>query len=366
MLDLKWFSKAEDVLNLESALKSVASNKTFELGEGGTTLRFFSIYLSSFSGEWVLKCKESLLKRPQTELFSALKALGAELKQTDSKTLILKSVGWKKKEIKIEMKDSTQILTGLVLAALSRGLPLKVKLKNVGQNSDYFNMTLAFVETLGFSISLIEDFVDVPPKQKILNSQKSLIEPDWSSAAFLMVLGALKKDLCVEGLNAQSLQPDAVIRTVLSEIGADTILEGCVKPGELPYSGFTFNVQKCPDLFPVLSVLACFCKGKSKIYGAPQLKSKESNRIDQMHNILSLCGYKNEVLDDGMLIEGCGLEILKDSSFDFDVSKDHRLYMATEILSAMGYRVKALGSDSILKSFAEYKELKKGALSCFF
>jgi 3-phosphoshikimate 1-carboxyvinyltransferase len=365
-LDMTWFSEAEDVQNLKSVLASAPNSNEYNIGEGGTTLRFFAAYLSTFKGEWVLTCRESLLQRPQAELTTALKALGADLIQLNSTTLILKSKGWRVEEISIDMKDSTQILTGLSLAALSRGLPLKVNLKEIGTNSDYFEMTKAFVKNLGFELIQSDGALTIPGSQTAAPVELGAIESDWSSAAFLMILGALRGSICIEGLTEQSLQPDSVITALLNKIGAKIEKVGRVDIGALPYSAFDFDVQKSPDLFPVLCVLACFCEGDSRIYGAPQLKNKESNRISRMNDLLSLCGYQITVLKDGALVKGKGLKVINASVIEFDVSKDHRLYMATELLNAMGYQIKALGSASILKSFAEYEEIKKESLACFF
>jgi len=365
-LNQKWSSKADDVQKLKSALDQAPEAQEYNLGEGGTTLRFFATYLSTFKGEWILNCKESLLKRPQEELISTLKSLGVELKQINSTSLRLKSNGWKTDNISINMKDSTQILTGLTLAALSKGLALTVNLNEIGVNSDYFEMTKVFVEGLGFDMTHLNSKITIPGNQKILFEKKNEIEPDWSSIAFLIVLGALKTKICIKGLDKRSIQPDSIILPFLKKLGVQVQASNCISPGKLPYDAFKLNVQKSPDLFPVLSTLACFCEGSSKIYGAPQLKNKESNRISKMSKLLSACGYKIETLEGGLIVEGQGLSVLKSSLIEFDVSKDHRLYMATEILNSMGYNIQVHGADSILKSFAEYEKIKKDSLSCFF
>lgn len=368
-LNLRWFSKAKDVVHLKAALGSAPFSTIYELGEGGTSLRFFATYLSTYQGEWILNCSESLLKRPQTELIAALNALGADLKQIDSTSLRLKSDGWKQTEIEIDMRDSTQVLTGLVLAALSRGLELKVKIRSEGLNSDYFEMTKNFVKQLNFKLSHNGKKIEVPALQNVTKTKEDLIESDWSSSAFLMVLASLKGEVCISNLSTASLQPDSVVMDLLKDLGAsaETTKKGVfVAKGSLPYKAFEFNVQKSPDLFPVLTVLGCFCEGESKIFGAPQLKNKESNRIQKMNSLLQMCGYHTKVNEEGLVVEGQGLRVLKSEEICFDVSTDHRLYMATEILNTMGYNIKAQGADSILKSFAEYEDLKQGALSCFF
>jgi len=362
-----WTSSAEDVQNLKGALKKAPSATSYYLGEGGTSLRFFAVYLSSFSGRWQLRCKKSLLERPQKELFEALNSLGAQIKKIDGETLELVSDGWQTDRVTVDAKDSTQVLTALVITALSKGRPLDILIREEGLNSDYFRMTLSYVRELGFRV--FEDTsknIYIPPQQKLQQDQLGKIESDWSSAAFLMVLASLKGGVCVEGLDKNSLQPDACVVDLLKSLGARSSAWGCIGKGSLPYCAFDINLQKSPDLFPVLAALACFCKGESRIYGAPQLKNKESNRIECMNAFVRNCGYSTQLEDGGLIVQGAGLEVLNDQTVDFDVSKDHRLYMASEIFRAMGYKINARGSESINKSFSEYETLKKAALACFF
>jgi len=365
-LNLDWTSNAKDVLNLDHALKSAPHSETYDLGEGGTTLRFFAIYLSTFKGSWILNCKESLLKRPQSELVDALSCLGVSLKQLSATSLHLESKGWTSGNIAIDVKDTTQVLTGLVLAAVSRGFPLKIKIRSRGLNSDYFKMTSQFLEQLGFAVEISNDVVRVAGGQKALKLCDETIESDWSSAAFLLVLASLKGELQLETYADKSLQPDAVVTSLLQRLGASLKNVAHIENGELPYKAFELNIQKCPDLFPVLSVLACFCEGESSLYGAPQLKNKETNRIEKVYELLTDCGYEVEKRTDGLVVQGKGLVLQNLKTISFDASKDHRLYMACELLSAMGYKMNVTGEESIYKSFAEYEELKRGALACFF
>ena len=365
-LKLDWKSEAEDVLNLKEALSASPGSKEYYLGEGGTTLRFFVIYLSTYSGEWVLKCKSSLLDRPQLELIQTVEKLGASLERIDSETLILKSQGWQVSEITLATKTTTQVLTALVLASLARSKNFKIGFDAASISSDYFKLTLDFVRSLGFEIEFSSDGVFIPENQNTNLGFKSFIESDWSSAAFLFVLAALKGSVKVRGLSKNSFQPDSVVIDELKSIGAKSESDFYIEKGSLPYSGFKVDLKKSPDLFPVLCALACFCEGESVLFGAPQLRNKETDRIFEMTKLIRKCGYEVTELQDGIRVVGAGLEILDREKIHFDVSKDHRLYMASEILRAMGYNIIAEGARSIRKSFPEYEELKEGKLKCFF
>lgn len=46
------------------------------------------------------------------------------------------------------------------------------------------------------------------------------------------------------------------------------------------------NLENCPDLGPILTVLAAYGKGDFKIYNAQRLRYKESDRIAAMEEEL--------------------------------------------------------------------------------
>lgn len=371
-LSLEWSSEASDVVSLERALRNYKKEAVLDIGEGGTSFRFLVVYLSSQVGEWTLKCKPSLLRRPQEELFQAVRSLGAQIAQVDDKTVELKSNGWNANEVSIDVEKTTQVLTALTLTAVSIKKPLKIKTLNKGLNSDYFLMTYNFLKQLGFKLdkneSCVEVFENLALSQEKIKKEANIktIEADWSSSAFLFVLAALKGELNISNLEKESLQPDSIITEILKKSGVDVPSFKSVRMADTPYSSLNLNLQKSPDLFPVLAVFSCFCSGQSRLSGAPQLKYKESDRIQKMHELLNLCGYKTEKIEGGLSVQGESDRVLEHEPFSFDVSSDHRLFMACEILIAKGYQITLKGENSILKSFPEYIDLKKGVLKCFF
>lgn len=356
-LSLKWKSQALDVVNLEDALSKYKTENEIYVGEGGTTFRFLSLYLSSQKGKWKLYGEADLFKRPHTDLILALKALGCKAELSGENALIIESEGWQRKSIEVDAVYTTQVLTGLVLAALASKNELEIKLGTTGKNSDYFVMTQDFVSSLGFTVFMDNNKIHIPGNQMFSEDMKiKHIESDWSSAAFIYVLAALKGRAKVQGVMRQSVQPDSRIIEILKDSGVEVFSGFKVKRNNKikAYMPMHVNLQKSPDLFPVLSVFACFCRGESVLYGAPQLAFKESNRIELMYRLLVQCGYKVNRMEDGLKIKGAGFNILEHKPFSFDVSSDHRLFMACEILKFMGYEIEMTGTDSIKKSFPEY------------
>ena len=86
--------------------------------------------------------------------------------------------------------------------------------------------------------------------------------------------------------------------------------------------------SQCPDIIPVLSVVAALAKGKTKIINASRLRIKECDRLKAVQTELTKLGAKITETDDGLIIEGI-------DEFEGGVTvwswKDHRIAMSLAI-----------------------------------
>ncbi|MGM9768231.1 MAG: type I 3-dehydroquinate dehydratase [Candidatus Cryptobacteroides sp.] len=195
------------------------------------------------------------------------------------------------------------------------------------------------------------------------------IEGDWSSAANFLVAGAVFGRAELTGLDTKSLQADLSIMDILMEAGAslsqmgDDDPKGLIHVQRAPLSAFDVDAANCPDLFPIVSVLAAFCEGTSKIAGVGRLANKESDRGKAILEMLTQMGVNAKITGDRLIVEGHSLArriltgtLLKGGSFTSH--HDHRMVMAL--------RVAELGADSpieiddtqcVAKSFPTFGEL---------
>ena len=193
------------------------------------------------------------------------------------------------------------------------------------------------------------------------------IEADWSGAAPFLVAGAIFGDIEVEGLDTESLQADISIMDILMEAGAS--MSQLDSPGgpihvrRAPLSPFRTDLNNCPDLFPMVAVLAAFCPGESHILGVERLKHKETDRAAAIEQMLRQMGVPVQIEEDEMTIEGMGLtqriltgQLLKGGRYASHA--DHRMVMAL--------RVASLGAESpveiddvecVSKSFPTFNEM---------
>ena len=211
------------------------------------------------------------------------------------------------------------------------------------------------------------------------------LEGDWSAAANFLVAGALFGKLQMQGLDTTSLQADLSIMDILMDAGASlSQLEGDrgdITVQRAPLKAFAVDASNCPDLFPIISVLAAFCQGTSRIAGVGRLANKESDRAKAIVDMLTQMGVTTCVEGDELVIEGhslaqrllncaaaagagpgsgsvsvAGPGLLKGG--EFTSHHDHRMVMALKVAS--------LGADSpividdeacVSKSFPQFLDM---------
>lgn len=197
------------------------------------------------------------------------------------------------------------------------------------------------------------------------------IEGDWSTAANFLVAGALFGDVRLTGLDTTSLQADISIMDILMEAGASLSQiedepqdeesanvkdsndneaadaqeanapqghRGLITAQKAPLRAFDTDLNNCPDLFPIVAILAAFCHGRSNIQGFKRLASKESDRGAAILNMLTQMGVEASAAGDILSITGESVEsrllnghLLKGG--EYTSSHDHRMAMALTVAS---------------------------------
>ena len=137
------------------------------------------------------------------------------------------------------------------------------------------------------------------------------LEGDWSAAANFLVAGAIFGKAELQGLDTTSLQADLSIMDILMDAGASLSQtdgdRGNITVQRAPLRAFKVDASNCPDLFPIISVLAAFCQGTSRLAGVGRLANKESDRAKAIIEMLTRMGVKAEIDGDEMIIEGHSL-----------------------------------------------------------
>ena len=181
------------------------------------------------------------------------------------------------------------------------------------------------------------------------------IDGDWSGAANLLCIGAITNEICVKGLRLESNQADEYILDILTLYGAQIEWNGdVITVRHSENRSFNCDVTHCPDLFPLLCVLAASASGTSIIKGTQRLIYKESDRLKSSIAMLSALGVSFETGMNEIIITGG----IKDHEPYIDTYNDHRIVLAAIVASSISYLNISLNEvDSVEKSFPEMKLL---------
>ena len=375
---------------------------TVHVGESGLLARMIIPLMAQLhEGPVEVTGEKTLLKRPLTGAREILEAVGCGVKeilrcaQDDREDAVrvpltvegpLKSGG----RVVISGKHGSQLITGLLMA-LSFAEKNTTLVVNDPKSIPYIFITLEVLKKFGVKIgnemlggrdflesngdwSLCTEMVFKVKGGQRLKATDIDLEGDWSAAANFLVAGAVFGKVEVAGLDTTSLQADLSIMDILMDAGASLSqvdgARGNIAVQRAPLRAFNVDASNCPDLFPVISVLAAFCQGTSRIAGLGRLANKESDRAKAILEMLSQMGVEAHRKDDELVVKGYSLvqRLLGQSSGEscqpgllkggeYTSHHDHRMVMALKVAS-LGADGPIIidDEDCVAKSFPSFNE----------
>ena len=112
------------------------------------------------------------------------------------------------------------------------------------------------------------------------------------------------------------------------------------------------NLENCPDLFPILAVVAAFANGVSHFTGVDHLRHKESDRLAVVAKNLSRMGIKVKTGESEFVI--CGGT---PGAAYVETANDHRISMAFQVAGLAATGVEVDDKDCISKSFPDFDKV---------
>lgn len=341
----------------------------YDCGAAGTALRFLTLRLSRIPGRHILKGTPRLMQRPQQDLLDVLTRVGVKF-TTSSEHLTLDSEGWKNlaEPIQVHRGVSSQFASSLILNAWNLDSDLTIETLGNPISEGYLEMTLEVVKSLGMQIletKTKDGSAFLIKKNNTIQQSHYKVESDLSSAFAIAAYAALNGEATFEHFPHTSLQPDYEFIKFMTDMGITIHLDSSTNKNATSqhelrirktdsFKGVECNLQSCPDLFPVLAVLCAFAKTPSRLYGAPQLVHKESNRIAKTAELLSRIDIAHEMKSDGMLIHPKPLQLNSIKAFSYDTDHDHRLAFAAALLQSQNIPIEILHPEVVSKSFPEF------------
>ena len=316
---------------LVSGGKLHAPMEVVDAGNSGTTLRIFSGIVSMFDKWVIITGDDSLRKRPMGPLLDALSQMGVECRSEGGKAPVEIRGSNKGGKVSIDGSVSSQFITSLLITSPMLADDTEITIEGKPVSEPYLDVTTHIMSLFGAKIYRNINTFKVSGKTGYQPYDYS-VPADFSSAAFPLVAGALGGDVTVRGMQMDDPQGDRVIIDILKDVGASVSVNKdsvSVKKDEL--RALDIDIGKCPDLFPILAVLLSTADGTSRLYGAPQLKFKESDRIKTTVDMLTAIGADADGTDDGCIIRGkkrlAGGTVINEG--------DHRIMMAAAVASLL-------------------------------
>lgn len=322
---------------------------TINTGESGLATRLFTPIAALCDRRMTITGTGTMLRRPIGMMIDPLRKLGVQVRSNGYLPITVQGP-LRGGETDVEAYVSSQFLTGLLMSLpLAEGdTILHVEQPNslpyLAVTVDLASKFRIRMEHNGFR----EFFI---PGGQHYHPAKLHIEGDWSSAAFMLVAGAIAGEVTAKRMNTLSLQADLAIIQALTKAGAVIITtpdEITVRKREL--TGFDFDATQRPDLFPILAVLGANCEGTTHIRGVNRLVYKESNRAEAIVSEYTKLGMDVALEDDVMTVRGGSL-----SGGTIDSCNDHRIAMAAAIaaLAASG-PVTITNAQAVTKSYPRF------------
>lgn len=328
--------KNEDRLVIYGAFREDAKRDTVRMidcNESGSTLRFLVPISLLFEGMTKFIGKGNLGKRPLETYFDIFKEQGIRYSNTEGILNLMVKGDFNNGEFYLPGNISSQFITGLLFS-----LPLlkgdsKIILTTELESKGYIDLTIECMKEFGVIIenNNYKEFL-IKGNQKYI-SRDYKVEGDYSQAAFYLCANALGNEVELEDLKLDSLQGDKEVIEILERMGMTFEFNKNIKSkvnGEL--NSTLIDASQCPDIIPVVSLVAALSKGRTEIINAKRLRIKECDRLHAIYSELTKLGAQIVEKEDSLIIDG--VEELE-GGVDVWSFKDHRIAMTLAIAATI-------------------------------
>ena len=346
--------KNQDTLHIEGIENFTnIKDSIIDCNESGSTLRFFIPIFSLTDKKVEFVGKNRLLQRPQKIYEDIFKNQNLHYFQDDNKIEIQGSLN--SGEYIINGNISSQFISGLLFTLPLLNGNSTIKIIPPFESKSYIDLTIEVLKIFGVEVEFLDELtLSIKGNQKFKPADYT-VEGDFSQLGFFAVLAAINNTLICKGLNTKSQQGDKEIIEILKNcnIEIEKLDNGYKIYKGMPLNS-DINLENCPDLGPILTVLAAYGKGDFKIYNAQRLRYKESDRIAAMEEELKKLGVDISSDENSIYIKGNSNYLSCNEVFGH---KDHRIVMSLAIFATLLDRPLIIeGAEAISKSYPNFFE----------
>jgi 3-phosphoshikimate 1-carboxyvinyltransferase len=333
-----------------------------DCGNAGTLVRLIAGLLAFQDATFTLTGDESLSSRPMDRIADPLRRMGAQIETTDGR-LPMTITGAPLTAIDYELPvASAQVKSAILLAGL--GAQGRTTVIEPEPTRDHTELML---QAAGVRVAIRPNSVSVDPPERLRLGSVD-VPGDFSSAAPFIVAATLipESRITIHDVNLNPRRTgllDVLERMggrvgILArrKLGSEQVGDIEIRSAEL--TATTIQSHEVPlmvDELPLFALLAANARGESWVYGAGELRLKETDRIEALVDALRAIGARARATDDGFVVTGVPA---RPKGGKVDARGDHRIAMLGAVAGVSSRQgVEIEGSDSVAISFPGFFDL---------
>ena len=325
-----------------------------DCGESGSTLRFFIPLAAMLDKRFTFIGHGKLVSRPLQAYYDIFSEQGLEYTNVNGQLPLTINGRMKAGIFRLPGNVSSQFISGLLFALPLLNGDSIIELTSKLESASYVDMTISCLAKYGIKIINENHQCYIIQGNQCYKSSNSQVEGDWSQIAFWAVGGCIGKGTICEGVDYDVLQGDMAIIDIMKSMGAKMkTTDGSLHIDRSITKGTVIDAADCPDIIPVLTVLAAVSEGRTEIINAGRLRIKECDRLTAISTELNKLGADITELSEGLIINGKPEGLL--GGVEVDAWNDHRIAMSLAIAAQCCRNPFVLnGAECVAKSYPDF------------
>ncbi|HVT77317.1 MAG TPA: 3-phosphoshikimate 1-carboxyvinyltransferase [Acidimicrobiales bacterium] len=304
--------------------------------QAATVGRFVAAVAAASPVAITIDADPQLRARPMAPLFEALRALGADVRDTDGflpATIFGPAKGG---SVTVAAGISSQFISALLIAGPLFPKGVQVTLAGARVSEGYVAMTSAVMAQFGIRPAIYPSTCAVGPG--VYRAADYAIEPDASAASYFYAAAAVTGGAVqVDGLDhGSALQSDWRVMEIMRGMGSDL-------------RGVDVDMSDCSDMVPTLAVVAACGSSPTRMRNVEFIRRKDTDRVAVTVRELRRCGVEVEEHPDGMTIHPSARH-----GAVIDPAGDHRMAMAFAVLGLVTPGIEISDAECVSKTFPDF------------
>ncbi|MFL1428345.1 MULTISPECIES: 3-phosphoshikimate 1-carboxyvinyltransferase [unclassified Nocardiopsis] len=351
--------RGEDLFVTPGPLRGPAA---VDVGNAGTVMRFVPPVAALAAGDVDFDGDPRARERPVGELLAALRALGADIDDSDGALpMTVHGTGRVRGgDVVLDASGSSQFVSALLLAGARFEQGVRVRHEGAPVPSrPHLDMTVEMLRAAGVTVLVGDDVWTVEPGP--VKATEITVEPDLSNAApFLAAALVTGGEVTVEGWPERTTQPGDHLRSLFTRMGGEVSwADGALTVrGTGRVLGLEADLREVGELTPTLAAVAALASTPSRLTGIAHLRRHETDRIAALATEINRLGGNVEELPDGLVIEPRPLHGGVFHSYD-----DHRMATSGAVIGLAVPGVEVENIATTRKTLPDFPGLWTGALA---